>query len=42
MQSNIDNMQQMFAVDPIRDCPHCVELDANLFSNKRFDQKCKS
>ena len=31
---------KMFAVDPVRDCPHCIDLDQELFFNKKFNEKC--
>ena len=32
--------QQLYAVDPIKDCPHCTELDYEKFINKKFNEKC--
>ena len=32
--------QQLYAVDPIKDCPHCIELDYELFVDKKFNEKC--
>lgn len=34
------NFQSMFAVDPVRDCPHCVDFDNEPFINKKFNEKC--